>query len=95
MLYKYFYINIFLKNMFIKNVSNKINKNIKRIFLPQYCIYKIHLEDYLEKNYIKIIPFIQIKLLKRLNLRNSYKINFLNKSKFADLKIFKYRIYLN
>ena len=57
----------------------KINKNLKRIFLPQYCIYKIYLEDFMNKNFIKIVPFIQIKLLKRINLRNSYKINFLNK----------------
>jgi hypothetical protein len=29
-----------------------------------------------------------------LNLRNSYKINFLNKSKLTNLKIFKYKIFL-
>ena len=96
LLYKYLYINIFLRNIFIKNnVNNKINKNLRRIFLPQYCIYKIYLEDYLQRNYIKIIPFIQIKLLKRINLRNSYKISFLNKSKLVHLDIFKYKIHLN
>lgn len=88
------YINIFLKNLFIKK-KEKVNKNIKRIFLPQYCMYKIFLDDFLKKDYIKIIPFIHIKLLKRLNLRNSYKINFLNKSKFKYLDIFKYKIFLS
>ena len=95
LLYKYLYINMFLKNIFIKNDMNKVNKYLRRIFLPQYCVYKIYLEDYLKKNYIKIIPFIQIKLLKRINLRNSYKISFLNKSKLVHLDIFKYKISLN
>jgi hypothetical protein len=49
----------------------------------------------MNKNFIKIVPFIQIKLLKRINLRNSYKINFLNKTKLVNLEIFKYKIYLN
>jgi len=90
---KYLYLNIFLKNLSIKK-KKKINKNIKNIFLPQYCKYKIYLEDYLKKNFIKIVPFIQLKYLKRLNLRNSYKINFLNKSKLINIKIFKYKIFL-
>jgi len=96
LLYKYIYINIFLKNLNIKksNKSNKINKYIKKIFLPQYCIYKIHLEDFFLKNLLKIIPFIHVKVLKRLNLRNSYKIKFLNKSKIKYLKSFKYKIFL-
>lgn len=95
LLYKYLYMNMFLRNIFIKFDINKVNRYLKRIFLPQYCVYKIYLEDYLKKNYIKIIPFIQIKLLKRINLRNSYKISFLNKSKLVHLDIFKYKIYLN
>lgn len=95
LLYKYLYINMFLKNILIKANVNKVSKYLKRIFLPQYCVYKIYLEDYLKKNYIKIIPFIQIKLLKRINLRNSYKISFLNKSKLVHLDVFKYKIYLN
>ena len=96
LLYKYIYINIFLRNLIIKNKNDwQINKNLKRIFLPQYCIYKIYLEDFMNKNFIKIVPFIQIKLLKRINLRNSYKINFLNKTKLVNLEIFKYKIYLN
>jgi hypothetical protein len=92
LLYKYFYINMFLKNILLNNYNYKINKILKRIILPQYCIYKISLENYLEKNYIKIIPFIQVKLLKRINIRNSYKISFLNKSKFLHLNTFKYKI---
>jgi hypothetical protein len=96
LLYKYIYTNIFLRNLIIKNKDDwRINKNLKRIFLPQYCIYKIYLEDFMNKNFIKIVPFIQIKLLKRINLRNSYKINFLNKTKLVNLEIFKYKIYLN
>ena len=95
LIYKYLYINMFLKNILIKANVNKVSKYLKRIFLPQYCVYKIYLEDYLKKNYIKIIPFIQIKLLKRINLRNSYKISFLNKSKLVHLDVFKYKIYLN
>ena len=95
LLYKYMYMNIFLKNIIVVSRLNKINKNLKRIFLPQYCIYKIYLEDYLRKNYIKIIPFIHVKMLKRLNLRNSYRVSFLNKSKLVDLDIFKYKISMN
>ena len=91
---KYLYINIFLKNISIKNKDQKIKKNLRKIFLPQYCKYKIYLEEYWKRNYIKIVPFIQLKYLKRLNLRNSYKINFLNKSKLTNLKIFKYKIFL-
>jgi hypothetical protein len=72
-----------------------INKYLKRIFLPQYCIYKIFLEDLLKKNYIKIMPFIYLKLLKRINLRNSYKIKFLQLNKLINLKNFKYKIFLN
>jgi len=75
-LYKYIYINIFLKNILIKKTYS-INKSliIEKIFLPTHCIYQINLNDYLNKNNIKIIPFISIKLLKRLNIRHSYKIN--------------------
>lgn len=95
LIYKYIYNYIFLKNILIKNFMNGINKYLKRIFLPQYCIYKIFLEDFLKKNYIKIIPFIYLKLLKRINLRNSYKIKFLQLNKLMNLKIFKYKIFLN
>jgi len=38
---------------------------------------------------------ISAKLLKRINLRNSYKVSFLNKSKLVHLDIFKYKISLN
>ena len=74
---------------------NKINKNLRRIFLPQYCLYKIYLEDFFKKDNLKIVPFIQLKWLKRINLRNSYKINILNKSKLKNLKLVKYRIFLD
>jgi hypothetical protein len=94
LIYKYIYIYIFLKNILIKFNKNGININFKRFFLPQYCIYKIFLEDYLKNNYIKIIPFINLKFIKRLNLRNSYKIKFLQINKFKNLKIFKYKINL-
>jgi hypothetical protein len=94
LLYKYLYINILFKNILLINNFGKMHKILKRIILPQYCIYKISLENYLQKNYIKIIPFIQIKLLKRINLRNSYKVSFLNKSKFVHLDTFKYRIFI-
>ena len=90
---KYLYINIFLKNILIKN-KKKISKYLKKIFLPQYCKYKIYLEDYFKKDVVKIVPFIQLKYLKRINLRNSYKISFLNKSKLINIKIFKYKIFL-
>jgi len=43
---KYLYINIFLKNILIKNKSKKIKKILKKIFLPQYCKYKLYLEEY-------------------------------------------------
>jgi hypothetical protein len=43
---KYLYINIFLKNISIKNKDQKIKKNLRKIFLPQYCKYKIYLEEY-------------------------------------------------
>lgn len=95
LLYKYMYINIFLRNIVVSSKINKINKNFKRIFLPQYCIYKIYLEEFLLKNYIKVIPFIHVKMLKRLNLRNSYRVSFLNKSKLIYLDIFKYKISLS
>lgn len=95
LIYKYIYNYIFLKNIIVNNTINGINKYLKRIFLPQYCIYKIFLEDFLNKNYIKIMPFIYLKLLKRINLRNSYKIKFLQINKLINLKIFKYKIFLN
>ena len=41
------------------------------------------------------MPFIYLKLLKRINLRNSYKIKFLQINKLINLKIFKYKIFLN
>jgi len=83
-IYKYIYINILLKNMlYLKN-----NYIIQKIFLPQYFIYKIDLSNFLNKNYLKIIPFIQIKLLKRLNIRHSYKIN-------KNIKFSKYQILLS
>jgi hypothetical protein len=94
LIYKYIYIFIFFKNISINLNKNGINVNFKKFFLPQYCIYKIFLEEYLKNNYIKIIPFINLKFLKRLNLRNSYKIKFLQINKLKNLKIFKYKIYL-
>lgn len=94
LIYKYIYTYVFLKNILIKSSKNGINKNFKRFFLPQYCIYKIFLEDFLKNNYIKIIPFIHFKFLKRLNLRNSYKIKYLQINKFKNIKFFKYKIFL-
>jgi len=94
LIYKYLYTYIFSKNIIIKKNLNNINKNLKRFFLPQYCLYKIFLEDILTNNFIKIIPFIHLKLLKRINLRNSYKIKIFKLNKLKNLKIFKYKIYL-
>jgi hypothetical protein len=94
LIYKHIYIYIFFKNIIINNSLNGISQNFKRFFLPQYCLYKIFLEDFLKTNYIKIMPFIHLKFLKRLNLRNSYRIKFLQISKFKNLKIFKYKINL-
>jgi hypothetical protein len=94
LIYKYLYTYIFSKNILIKKNLNNINKNFKRFFLPQYCLYKIFLENILTNNYIKIIPFIHLKFLKRINLRNSYKIKIFKINKLKNLKIFKYKIYL-
>jgi hypothetical protein len=95
LIYKYIYNYILLKNILISVNLTGIKKILKNIFLPQYCLYKIFLENFLNNNYIKIIPFINLKLLKRVNLRNSYKLKFLQKNKIFKLKIFKYKIYLN
>ena len=95
LMYKYLYVNILFRNLLIYKKKNKINKNISRIFLPQYCQYKIYFDDFLKRNYLKIVPYIQLKYLKRLNLRNSYKVSFLDKSNLINLKNFKYTIYLD
>jgi hypothetical protein len=89
------YTYILLNNILIIQNIQGIYKFLKKIFLPQYCIYKIFLEDYLNSNYIKIIPFINLKILKRINLRNSYKLKFLQKNRFLNLKNFKFKIFLN
>jgi len=90
-LFKYLYLNIFLNNMFI--LKKKIKKIIlQKIFLPQYCIYKININNYINRNFIKIIPFIELKLLKRLNIRGSYKINKLYGKKIKNIKFNKYQL---
>jgi len=86
-LLRYMYINIFLKNIFFKNIFI-----IQKIFLPQYCMYKIELNNYLIQFYIKIIPFIQIKLLKRMNIRHSYKIIYLYQFPFKNIQYYEYLI---
>ena len=92
-IYKYIYTNIFLKNLIINKKNVKILKNWRLIILPQYCVYKVCLENYLNTKYIKIIPFIDKKILKRINIRSSYKISFLKKKNFK-LKNFYYKILL-
>lgn len=92
-LYTYLYSYIFLYNMSIE--KKNIDQNFFKFFLPQYFIYKIYLEDFVKKNIIKIIPIIPLKIFKRINLRNSYKIKFFNEIKTVDLKVFKYTINLN
>jgi hypothetical protein len=62
----------------------------KKIFLPHYFIYKICGVQYQQNNFIKIKPFINVNLLKRINIRNSYKLTVKNLNK----RIVRKKLYL-
>ena len=55
---------MFLENILIKANVNKAIKYLKNFFTAILC-YKIYLEDYLKKNYIKIIPIYTNKIIKK------------------------------
>ena len=89
-LFNYIYLNIFLKNLKIKN------KKLSKIFLPHYLNYKLNFFDLIYNlNTIVIIPLLNYKYLQRINTRSSYKLRFFNKLKYKKLKMYKYKIYLN
>ena len=86
-LFKYIYVNIFIKNYYSI-------QNVNRIFLPQYLKYKINYFNlYYKLNTVIIFPLINIQYLKRINLRSSYKLRKFDKVKFR-IKAYKYKIYL-
>lgn len=97
-LYTYLYTNIFLKKLDIKqNQLKKITKNFKKIVIPHYFVYKISNPLFWQIKYLKIKPFIDYNFLKKINIRNSYKLNILNKEKKGlkkkiNLKRIKYKI---
>jgi hypothetical protein len=91
LLYKYLYLNIFIKNLFL----NKVKKLFKRIILPQFCVYKIYLDNFVYTKYLKIKPYINYIFLKRMNIRNSYKLRFIiRKNIRLKSKKIKYKINL-
>ncbi len=89
-LYNYIYNYVYLKELQLK--INKSKFIIKKIFLPHYLIYKLN-NNVLSNNGIQIIPILNIKYLKRINIRKSYKLSFFNKIKYK-LKLNKCKIYL-
>ena len=68
-----------------KYISNKI-------FLPQYLIYKLNVKNIINKT-LEIFPFLNVKFIKRINVRKSYRFFNFKKIKWK-LKIEKYKIYL-
>jgi hypothetical protein len=99
LLYTFLYTNIFIKQLDLNDVSNlkAITTNFKKILIPHYFLYKIHAPSFWHINYLKIKPYIDFNFLKKLNIRNSYKLNIINKSKKllkkkVNLKRIKYHI---
>ena len=94
-LYNYIYLNVFLKNLLFKKFNLYLKNKFNRLFLPHYLNYKIQFNFYnLLGNYenFYIIPIINLKYLKRLNIRSSYKLKYFDKIKYG-LKLHKYKIF--
>lgn len=99
LLYTFLYTNIFIKQLDLNDISDLkgIYTNFKKILIPQYFLYKIHVPNFWHINYLKIKPYIDFNFLKKLNIRNSYKLNIINKEKklakkWVKLKKIKYHI---
>jgi len=93
MLYKYLYINVFFSNLLKNKKKWKLKLKWRLILLPQFFLYKMDLENCFSANYIKIKPYINFRLFKKINIRSSYKIKNAKK-KILKIKKLKYKIYL-
>lgn len=91
-------IQIELKSLLTFNIPPR-TLYFKKLFLPHYFIYKICDVQYRQTSFLKIKPFISINLLKRINIRNSYKLTIKNLNtrisrKTLHLKKFQYKVKL-